>query len=182
MRALSAATVGLVLTIVSAHGAHAQVAQSNPSASSASVPRVINITGVFQPVDGQPLRPLETVTLAIYTDATGGAPLWQETQNVVIDAKGRYAVLLGAASPNGIPAAVLAAGAQWLGTTFNRQGEVEGPRVQLTSMPYALRAADADTLGGRPASAYLLAPGAATGQSSLSEKCFCSSGSTFASK
>ena len=27
-------------------------------------------------------------------------------------------------------------------------------------MPYAIRAADADTLGGRPASAYLLAPGA----------------------
>jgi hypothetical protein len=30
--------------------------------------------------------------------------------------------------------------------------------VRLTSVPYALRSADADTLGGRPASAYLLAP------------------------
>ncbi len=162
MRALNAATIGFVLTIVSAQGVHAQVAQSNPSTSSGPVPRVINITGVFQPVDGQPLRSLETVTLAIYTDQTGGAPLWQETQNVVIDTKGRYAMLVGAASAEGIPETVLAAGAQWLGTTFNRQGEVEGPRVQLTSVPYALRAADADTLGGRPASAYLLAPSGAT--------------------
>ncbi len=141
------------------------MAQISGSGQSAPVPRVINISGVFQPVDGQPLQPMETVTLAIYADATGGAPLWQETQNVVIDAKGRYAVLLGAASANGIPATVLAAGPQWLGTTFNRQGEVEGPRVQLTSMPYALRAADADSLGGRPASAYLLATATATGQS-----------------
>ena len=50
--------------------------------------------------------------------------------------------------------------AKWLGTVFERAGEVEGPRVRITSVPYALRSADADTLGGRPASAYLLAPGA----------------------
>jgi hypothetical protein len=168
MRELYAATVGLVLTIVSAQGAHAQVAQPNPPTSSGSVPRVINITGVFQPVDGQPLRPLETVTLAIYTDETGGTPLWQETQNVVIDTKGRYDLLLGAASAEGIPETVLAAGAQWLGMTFNRQGEGEGPRAQLTSVPYALRAADADTLGGRPASAYVLAPTGTTAKGTTS--------------
>jgi len=132
------------------------------------VPREINITGVFQPVDGQPLRPLETVTLAMYVDPTGGTPLWQETQNIVLDAKGHYAVLVGASSADGIPATVVAAGAQWLGITFNRQGEVEGPRLQLTSVPYALRAADADTLGGRPASAYLLAPTSATAKGGTS--------------
>ena len=41
---------------------------------------------------------------------------------------------------------------------FVRPGEVERPRVQLTSAPYALKAQDAESLGGRPASAYLLAP------------------------
>ena len=50
--------------------------------------------------------------------------------------------------------------AHWLGTVFERAGEVEGPRTRLTSVPYAIRAADADTLGGRPASAYVLAPNA----------------------
>ena len=41
---------------------------------------------------------------------------------------------------------------------FARAGEVERPRVRITSVPYALKASDAETLGGRPASAYLLAP------------------------
>ncbi len=111
---------------------------------------------------------METVTLAIYAEPTGGTPLWQETQSIALDTKGRYGVLLGATSAEGIPAAVLAAGAQWLGTKFNRPGEVEGARVQLTSVPYTLRAADANTLGGRPASAYLLAPASSDGQTTES--------------
>ena len=129
--------------------------------SSASVPRLINVSGVFRPADGQPASAVETVTLSIYADAEGGAPLWQETQTIAIEAQGRYSLLLGATQADGIPAAVFGTGdAKWLGTVFERAGEVEGPRVRITSVPYALRASDADTLGGRPASAYLLAPGA----------------------
>ncbi len=41
---------------------------------------------------------------------------------------------------------------------FAGPAETERPRTRLTSVPYALRASDADTLGGRPASAYVLAP------------------------
>jgi hypothetical protein len=53
---------------------------------------------------------------------------------------------------------------RWLGVQFNRQGETEPSRVRLTSVPYALKAADAETLGGHPLSAFLLAPNAtATG-------------------
>jgi endosialidase-like protein len=126
---------------------------------SVSVPRLINITGVFRPADGQPPAAVETVTLAIYADELGGAPLWQETQTVTIDDRGRYSLLLGATSSGGIPPDVFAAGnAHWLGTKFERAGEVEGPRIRLTSVPYALKAANADTLGGRPAADYLLAP------------------------
>jgi Chaperone of endosialidase len=142
--------------------------QSAPPSLTGSVPRLIYLSGAFQPIDGQPLRGVETVTVALYTDATGGMPLWQETQSVAVDNTGRYALLLGAASAGGIPPAVLAAGAQWLGTTFDRPGEVESPRVPLTSVPYALRAADADTLGGRPASAYLLASSATSGKGGTS--------------
>ena len=40
---------------------------------------------------------------------------------------------------------------------MNLPGEVEQPRVLLVSVPYALKAADADTLGGLPASAFVLA-------------------------
>src|SRR5262249_22760111 len=37
---------------------------------------------------------------------------------------------------------------------------VEGPRARLTSVPYAMRAAEADSLGGHPASDYVLSNGA----------------------
>jgi hypothetical protein len=39
-------------------------------------------------------------------------------------------------------------------------GEVEQSRVLLVSVPYALKASDADTVGGMPASAFVLAPSA----------------------
>jgi hypothetical protein len=140
--------------LVSPRIALAQSAQTDATA----VPRVMNVTGVFRPADGQPPAAIETVTLSIYADPEGGAPVWQETQQVTLDERGRYTVVLGAAHADGIPPAVLATGGQWLSTHFERTGEVEGPRVRLTSVPYALRAADADTLGGRPAADYLLAP------------------------
>jgi len=126
-------------------------------AQNPSVPRVINITGVFRPADGQPPATTETITLSLYADQDGDTPLWQETQQVTFDDRGRYAVVLGATHPDGIPPSVFAAGAQWLGIVFARAGEVEASRVRLTSVPYALRAAEADTLGGHPASDYLLA-------------------------
>jgi hypothetical protein len=59
----------------------------------------------------------------------------------------------------GLPVELFAGWApRWLGVLFNRTGEVEQPRVLLlASVPYALKASDADTLGGIPASRYLLA-------------------------
>jgi hypothetical protein len=155
---LPSALSSLIVVILSSCTVFAQTTQP---VSSPSVPRLINITGVVRPADGLPAGPVETVTLSIYADQEGGAPLWQETQTIAIDVQGRYSLLLGATRPDGIPAAVFGGeAAHWLGTVFERAGEVEGPRTRLTSVPYAIRAADADTLGGRPASAYLLAPGA----------------------
>jgi len=123
-----------------------------------SAPRLITITGVYRPADGQPPATVETVTLSVYADPQGGTPVFQEMQQVTIDDRGRYSVVLGAAHTDGIPPGVFASGAQWLGTVFERTGEVEGPRTRLTSVPYAMRAVEADSLGGRPASDYQLAP------------------------
>ena len=120
MRMLSAMS-SLIIVVLSAS---AISAQSSQSASFQSVPRLINITGAFRPVDGLPPAPVETVTLSIYADAEGGAPLWQETQQVTIDAQGRYSLLLGATHPDGIPAAVFGgeAAAQWLGIRLRAAG------------------------------------------------------------
>jgi hypothetical protein len=45
--------------------------------------------------------------------------------------------------------------ARWLGVTVN--GGLEQPRVLLLSVPYALKAADAETIGGLPPSDFVLA-------------------------
>ena len=142
----------------------ATFAQSAQSAPSVTVPRLIQITGVFQPVDGQPPSAVEIVTLSVYAEADGGLPVWQERQTVAIDKiTGRFTLLLGASDPAGIPPEVFASGdGQWMSLLFERAGEREQPRVRIASVPYALKASDAETLGGLPASAYLRAPTAAS--------------------
>jgi hypothetical protein len=130
------------------------LAQSSQSGPSVTVPRLISITGVFQPADGQAPAPVEVVILSIYAEPEGGLPLWQERQTVALDQAGRFTLLLGATHPGGIPLEVFASGEpQWMSMRFERGGEVERPRVRITSVPYALTASDAETLGGRPASA-----------------------------
>src|SRR6185436_18576930 len=91
--------------------------------TSESVPRLVTITGVFRPVDRQPAGRFETVTLSLYAEKEGGTPLWQERQTIAIDAQGRYSLLLGANSPDGIPAAVFGdPAAHWNGILFERAG------------------------------------------------------------
>jgi len=158
MRQVSRNLILVVAVLFLSRGA---VFAQAPQNATGSVPRVITVSGVYRPADGQPPAAVETVTLSVYAEQQGGAPVFQETQQVTLDDRGRYVVILGAAHADGIPPAVFAAAAaQWLGTVFERAGEAEGPRTRLTSVPYALRAAEADTLGGRPASDYQLAPGA----------------------
>lgn len=150
---LSRAGIGILCSAV--------VLCAQTAAPSSTVPRQVRISNVFKPVSGERPAPTESVTLSIYSDELGGTPLWTETQNVSIDAAGGYTVLLGATLPDGVSATLFAAGEpRWLGVRFNRPGEPEQKRVQLVSVPYALKAADAETLGGKPASAYLLAPSA----------------------
>ena len=157
MRVITAALALVILT--SPASLLAQSSQFTDPQPSISVPRLVNVSGVFQPADGQPPAPVEVVTLSIYAAPEGGVPLWQEMQSVVVDTTGRFTVLLGASHPDGLPPALFASGeAQWMSLQFARAGEVERSRVRIASVPYALKARDAETLGGRPASAYLLAP------------------------
>lgn len=116
-----------------------------------SIPRLVRYTAVARDVDGKPRTTTTGVTFAIYEQQQGGAPLWQETQNVQPDAQGRYSVLLGTNSLDGIPAEIFAGGkGQWLGVQVESQPEQ--PRVMLVSVPYALRAEEAERIGGRTAS------------------------------
>ena len=127
-----------------------------PSDSTAVVPQLIKFNGTLLDADERPMTVMAGVTFALYSEQTGGASLWMETQNVKPDANGNYTVLLGAASKGGVPAELFATGeARWLGIQVEQRPEL--PRVVLISVPYALKAADATTLGGLPASAFALA-------------------------
>jgi hypothetical protein len=132
-------------------------AQTSVSGSSTSqLPRFVKFSGTLKQVNGSPLSGIAGVTFALYSEQTGGAPLWLETQNVQADNSGHYTVMLGATKSEGVPVDLFASEqAQWLGV--QPQGQAEQPRVMLLSVPYALKAVDAETLGGKPASAYALA-------------------------
>jgi len=129
-----------------------------------AVPNLINYSGVLKDGSGKVLTSITGVTFLIYSEQQGGAPVWMETQNVQPDARGNYTAQLGSTKPDGMPVDLFTTGeARWLALTVN--GGEEQSRVLLVAVPYAMKAADAQTLGGLPASAFVLANKQATGGS-----------------
>jgi hypothetical protein len=126
------------------------------SAVDSVVPRLVNYVGLAKDTNGKPLKGAVGATFAVYAAEEGGAPLWIETQNIAVNANGSYTVMLGATKSAGLPVDLFSTGqARWLAVSFN--GGAEQPRVALLSVPYALKAGDAQTLGGLPVSAFMLA-------------------------
>ncbi|MBI1956222.1 MAG: hypothetical protein HYS38_07490 [Acidobacteria bacterium] len=136
----------------------AQTQESVSTAASLATPRVVQFSGVVKDALGNPRTGVLGLTFALYEEQEGGAALWLETQNVIADEQGRYTVLLGSTQPEGLPLDLFQSGeARWLGVQASLPGEEEQPRVLLVSVPYALKAADAETLGGQPLSSFVLA-------------------------
>jgi len=126
--------------------------------STTAVPNLINYSGTLVLSNGVGV-PAKTVgvTFAIYRQQDGGAPIWLETQNVTPDSTGHYSVLLGSTRAEGVSTDLFNTQEQrWLGVQV--QGEAEQPRVLLVSVPYAMKAADAETVGGLPPSSFVLKP------------------------
>jgi hypothetical protein len=155
------AVVWLFVTLLIAQAA---VAQQSAQNNAGTVPRLIPYSGVATDVTGKPLSGVVGITFLLYQQEDGDAPLWLETQNVQADGRGRYSVQLGATLATGIPGDLFASGeARWLAVQIS--GQAESARVMLLSVPYALKAADAETIGGLPASAFVLANSAQAGTS-----------------
>jgi hypothetical protein len=138
-------------------GATLSVAQSTSNAvSTEAVPRLVKFGGVVKNDLGHAKTGVVGVTFAIYKEQEGGAPLWIETQTVQADNRGNYTALLGSTKAEGLPAELFnSKEARWLGVQI--EGQAEQPRTLFVSVPYALKAVDAETLGGRPISAFQLA-------------------------
>ena len=129
-------------------------AQSTAETASA-LPRLVRFGGTVKDLNGNPLTGVVGVTIALYSERTGGGALWLETQNVTADRNGRYVALLGSTKPDGLPADLFTSvQARWVGVQVS--GQAEQPRVLLVSAPYALKAGDAETIGGLPPSAFVL--------------------------
>jgi hypothetical protein len=145
-----------------------QVYAEQPAASGI-VPPVVKFGGVLTDASGKPVTGTVGVTFALYKDQEGGAPLWMETQNVQPDKTGHYSVMLGATSSHGLAGDLFVSGEpRWLGVQL--QGQAEQARTVLMSVPYALKAADAETIGGLPPSAFVKAsPTSSTAGSSASQ-------------
>jgi hypothetical protein len=134
------------------------VAQTASSASTSSqVPPLIQFSSVATDEGGNSMSGVVTITFSLYAAQQGGDPLWTETQsNVQLDPTGHYSVQLGITKPNGVPTALFTSGeARWLGVQIAQQ--LQQPRVLLLSVPYALKAGDATTIGGLSPSAFVLA-------------------------
>jgi len=145
-----------------------------PTETASALPRLVRFSGVAKDLNGNPLTGVVGITFALYTEQTGGAPLWLETQNVTADSNGHYTTLLGSTKPAGLPADLFTTEqARWVGVQIS--GQTEQPRVLLVSAPYALKAGDAETIGGLPPSAFMLVlpsasrPATATGPATNSE-------------
>jgi len=127
-----------------------------PQARPQAPPQLVTYSGVAANSDGKPRIGVAGVTFSLFADEQGGAPLWMETQNVTLDSAGGYTAQIGATHPEGLPIDLFASGqARWLEVQVD--GQPAAPRVLLMSVPYALKAVDAQTLGGLPASAFALA-------------------------
>jgi hypothetical protein len=133
------------------------VAQEKSSAP----PQLVSYWGAAAGLDGKPRTGTAGVTFSIYREQLGGTPLWMETQNVALDSNGGYNAQIGATNPEGLPIGLFSSGeARWLEVQVD--GQPPAQRVLLVSVPYALKAVDAQTLGGLPASAFALAGTTAT--------------------
>ena len=67
-----------------------------PTQTASALPRLVRFGGTAKDAGGAPLSGVAGITFSLYAEQTGGAPLWQETQNVTADSSGRYSALLGA--------------------------------------------------------------------------------------
>jgi len=113
------------------------------SASFAAVPQTINYQGYLRDsISGAPVSSQTTVTFRLYNSLLAGSPLWQEELSVTPQ-NGVYSVLLG--STTTLDSSVFANPSLYLGIQVGSDPELT-PRQQILSVPFAMRAASADSV------------------------------------
>jgi hypothetical protein len=94
--------------------------------------RTLEFGGQLNDPEGKQLPAVVGVLFAIYEQQEGGAPLWQEVQNVEVNKRGRFKAIVGSTKGEGIPPELFAPEkAVWMGTQMLLPGQVEQPRIRL---------------------------------------------------
>jgi hypothetical protein len=148
--------LGLVLFGILAMSsiARAQTLAPTTTPPPSTVPRSVPFTGQVATPEGDARTGSVMLTFGLYADQKDGTPIWTEQHLIALGNDGRYSVILGSTSVDGLPADAFAAGTpRWLGVQV--EGDAEQPRFMLLSVPYALKAGDADTVGGRPVTEFV---------------------------
>jgi hypothetical protein len=114
------------------------------STTALAVPMQLNHQGVLYDSVGAPLEGAHSLAIAIYAEQAGGSPLWTDTLDIQADA-GAYSVVLGANTP--LEASIFD------GTVRYVELAVDGSpalpqRLPITSVPYAMRAGEAEIAQG----------------------------------
>jgi hypothetical protein len=92
---------------------------------------------------GEPIQGTHSLTFKVYTaDGSGATLLWTEVHTGVSITEGIFHIILGSLNPIGDD--LFAESPRWMGITVDSDPEI-APRMELTSVPWALNAAVADS-------------------------------------
>ena len=112
------------------------------SVATAQIPRTISYQGVVNDAEGAPIADgMHLVRFSLHAVATGGTPLYTETQNIDIRG-GLLNATIGTSVP--IPTTILFDRQYWLELSIDG-GVAIVPRILFTSSPYAFNAVRADS-------------------------------------
>lgn len=106
-----------------------------------AVPRVINYQGKLVDSAGRGINDTVIARFALFSDEHSISPLWVEIDSNVVVEKGLFNVCLGSIVP--FPDSLDFGRQYWLEIQVN--SEIIAPRKRLSSVPYAIRSAYADS-------------------------------------
>ncbi|MFA5035210.1 MAG: hypothetical protein WC500_05475, partial [Candidatus Margulisiibacteriota bacterium] len=109
----------------------------------AAIPQKMNFQGRLTDTSGNPITTAVDVKFSIYDAALGGTELWTETISGLTPDQGLVNQELGLTTS--IAASVFSTDTRYLAVKVGADAEMS-PRIPLASVPFAFRAATADTV------------------------------------
>ncbi|MFH2055995.1 MAG: hypothetical protein ABIJ61_08565 [bacterium] len=113
-----------------------------------ATPELVNYQARLTEPDGEPINDTISLVFSIYSAATGGDLLWQESHSNVPVIDGLFEVILGAGTPAiALGSEIFASTDTWLGIQIGADPEMS-PRTRLVAVPYSQRVNTIDEAEG----------------------------------